>query len=71
MNNSILKDDFHAMKIDGTYELIINKDNFYVTGYTITYDATTSTEIGDYHAIEKASRQLSNFNEYNEIKLPE
>lgn len=70
MENSILKDDFNTMKIDGIFELTINKDNFYVTSYSITYDATTTTELGDYHAIEKAFYQLSNFDEYNEIKLP-
>lgn len=67
----ILKNSESEIEMTGTFEMDIGKDTFYVIGWEMTFDATTTTEeTGDDHNVEKAIYTLSEFGEYDELVIP-
>ncbi|MRG87797.1 DUF6612 family protein [Salinibacillus xinjiangensis] len=68
----ILEEHYDNMEItDGVYEIKIDKDTYYMTHYQMEYSARTSGEIGDVEQHYKGTFELSNFNEIDDIVVPE
>lgn len=66
-----LKEHFENMKISGTYEMEIDKDTYFMTGYATEYEASTSGEIGEVETYHKSTYKISNIDEYDTITVPE
>ena len=66
-----LQDHFENMKISGTYEIEIDKDTYFMTGYATEYEASTSGEIGEVETYHKSNYTISNMNEYDKITVPD
>lgn len=66
-----LKEHYDNMKISGTYEMKIDKDTYFMTGYVTEYEASTSGEIGEMETYHKSTYTISNMNEYDTITVPE
>ncbi|SDQ21991.1 DUF6612 family protein [Virgibacillus salinus] len=66
----ILKEHYDNMNVSGTYEIKIDKDSFYMVGYTLEYESTTSGEIGEVETYHNAKYTISEFNEHDNITVP-
>ncbi|PKR78475.1 hypothetical protein CEY16_01580 [Halalkalibacillus sediminis] len=70
--NETLKEHYENMQIsNGSYEIKVDKDTFYMTEYSIEYEAETTGEIGEVKQYHKGTYKLSDFNAIDEITVPE
>ncbi|WP_226038073.1 DUF6612 family protein [Aquibacillus saliphilus] len=66
-----LKEHYQNMEVSGTYEIMIDKDSYYMTGYNTEYESSTTGEMGEVKTHHKASYSMSNYNEYDDITVPD
>ncbi|SFD43687.1 hypothetical protein SAMN05216238_101332 [Lentibacillus persicus] len=72
VSSNMLEEHFDNMEIsDGSYEITIDKNTGYITGYQMEYTSTTTSDLGDMEQYYKGTFELSNFNEIEDITVPD
>ncbi|WP_164667946.1 DUF6612 family protein [Virgibacillus doumboii] len=71
MLDGTLKEHFENMKMSGSYQIAIDKETYYITGYQFEYESSTSGEMGDIEAYHKANYTISEFNQHDKITVPQ
>lgn len=66
-----LKEHYDNMEVSGSYEIKIDKETFQMIGYELEYESSTTGEIGEIETYHKASYSISEFNEHDNITVPE
>ncbi|MFD1039782.1 DUF6612 family protein [Virgibacillus byunsanensis] len=69
--SDVFKEHYENMKVSGTYNIMIDKETYYMVGYDLEYESTTTGEMGDMESYHKATYTLSDYNAYDEITVPE
>lgn len=71
MSGDVWNDRYESMEIDGTYEITVEKETYRMKSYLLEYEAEMDEEMGNISTYHKGSYTLQNFNEYEEIIVPE